>query len=72
MATDRFSTSEAAAYVGVAVPTLKAWHRRGVGPAWLKLERRVVYNRADLDEYMAARRRGGDSNTTAFIGGTGR
>lgn len=57
---NRLDTPEAARYLGVAEPTIKAWRRRGTGPVWLKLGRRVVYDRADLDEFMAARRRGGD------------
>lgn len=57
----RLSTDQAAEYLGVAIPTIKAWRRRGTGPQWLKLGRRVLYDRTDLDRYMAARRHGGEA-----------
>lgn len=65
MTTDRLSSPEAARYLGLSEVTIKTWRRRGTGPAWLKLGRRVVYDRTDLDKFMAARRRGGDSETAA-------
>ncbi|GGA69080.1 hypothetical protein GCM10011521_04110 [Arenimonas soli] len=53
----RLSEREAAAYLGVrSERTLQDWRQRGVGPAYAKLGRRVLYSVADLDDYWAAGR----------------
>ncbi len=54
--------SEAAAYIGMSVPFLRADRCRGhignrtPGPAYFKLGRRVRYAIADLDAWLAAHR----------------
>lgn len=53
----RLSEREAAAYLGpVTVRTLQDWRLKGVGPAYTKLGRRVAYDVADLDSFIAAAR----------------
>ncbi len=53
----RLSEREAAAYLGpVGVRTLQDWRLRGVGPAYSKLGKRVVYDTTDLDAFLAAGR----------------
>jgi len=37
--------------------TLATWRATGRGPAFIKLGRRVFYSRADLDAWIASRRR---------------
>lgn len=44
--------AEAADYVGVAVASLYCYRSRGVGPRSLKVGGRVLYRRADLDEWV--------------------
>ena len=52
------STPEAAAYIGVAPDTLKAWRTRGRGPVFAKFgagrSAKVVYRIVDLDAFVAA------------------
>lgn len=58
----RLNTAEAAAYLGVTVATLRAWRLRGVhdpntGPRFIRISPTlVVYDCADLDEYVAGKR----------------
>lgn len=47
---------EAAAYTGLALPTLNAMRHLGTGPAFVRVSpRRVVYELAALREYMTTR-----------------
>lgn len=53
----RISEREAARYLGVKNErTLQDWRHRRVGPSYAKLGRRVVYDVADLDAFLAANR----------------
>jgi hypothetical protein len=46
---------EAGRYIGVAsARTLQDWRFRGVGPKYYKLGKRVIYDSADLDLFLAA------------------
>jgi excisionase family DNA binding protein len=55
-APDRMPTAAAAEYLGMSPTTLETWRSTGRYPLkFIKLGRRVLYNRADLDEFMAAR-----------------
>jgi predicted DNA-binding transcriptional regulator AlpA len=56
------STPAAAAYVGLSPATLETLRTRGGGPAFMKLGRRVVYTRKDLDHWLADRRRSSTSD----------
>jgi hypothetical protein len=56
-ASRRISEREAASYLGpVRVRTLQAWRMQGVGPPYSKLGKRVAYDVADLDAFIAAQR----------------
>ena len=50
-------TPEAAAYCGSAASTFEKLRVHGGGPVYVKLGRRVVYDPADLDAWIASRRR---------------
>jgi hypothetical protein len=49
-------TVAAAKLIGLAVATLAKLRCLGGGPAYLKLGRKVVYRRADLADWLGARR----------------
>ena len=51
-------TRQAAAYVGLSVKTLEKLRVTGRGPRYAKAGRRVIYDRRDLDKWVAARKRG--------------
>ena len=53
----RLRTPAAAAYVGLTKSTLEKLRLTSNGPAFLKLGRTVVYDVADLDSWLASRRR---------------
>jgi hypothetical protein len=42
--------------------TLEGWRLRGGGPRFLKIGRRVIYRRRDLDNWLAARERASTSD----------
>lgn len=45
---------EAAEFLNIPANTLKYWQKVGLGPAWVKMEGTIRYNRADLEEYVRA------------------
>lgn len=49
------STKEAADFLGLGKGTLEVWRCKGRGPKFVKIARRVVYRRSDLEEYVAKR-----------------
>ena len=51
------STPEAADYLGVSVSFLNKLRITGGGPSYVKLGRRVLYPKADLDSWLEACRR---------------
>ena len=51
------STREAAAYLGLSPRTLDRYRVNGAGPAFHRLGGRVRYRRADIDAWVAERRR---------------
>ena len=53
---DLMNPAMAAVFIGLAVATLAKLHCLGGGPAYLKLGRKVVYRRADLADWLGARR----------------
>ena len=56
---------EAARYLGLSVSTLAKMRLRGDGPPYSKAGPRIViYDRADLDEWLAANRRQSTSDET--------
>lgn len=58
-------TQEAAEYCGSSVSTFEKLRLYGGGPRYVKLGRRVVYDPADLDTWLAANRRTSTSDTGA-------
>lgn len=52
----RFSTEAAARYLGISVPLLKKLRRFNKGPSFIRISRRIVYDVADLDAYLASQR----------------
>jgi len=50
------SPTEAARYLGLAVSTLAKMRCWGGSPTFVRLGRKIGYPRADLDEWLAARR----------------
>ena len=60
-----FRTPEAAAYIRLSASTLAKMRVRGDGPAYIKAGRAVLYDRRDLDAWLAAHRRRSTSEYTA-------
>jgi|TARA_B100000315_G_scaffold31795_1_gene26823 predicted DNA-binding transcriptional regulator AlpA len=58
----KFRTTDAAGYCGMAKSTLEKLRVTGGGPPYLKIGRTVVYNVADLDEWLATKRRSSTSD----------
>ncbi len=42
----------AAAHLKVSVRCLEDWRKRGVGPKWRKVGKRVIYQISDVDAYL--------------------
>jgi predicted DNA-binding transcriptional regulator AlpA len=59
----RLSTEAAASYTGLSASTLSKLRVFGGGPRYLKLGRRVAYDVADLDAWLASKRRISTSET---------
>ena len=56
------STPEAASYCGSSASTFAKLRLYGGGPYYVKLGRRVVYDRADLDQWLTSNRRASTSD----------
>ena len=52
----RLNTNEAARYCGLAKATLDQLRTKGGGPPYYKLGRKVVYDTADLDHWLAGQK----------------
>lgn len=50
------SASEIAAGTGISVNTWRHWHKNKIGPPAYKLNGRVVYDPAEVDAWIRARR----------------
>lgn len=57
-------TPDAAAYCGSSSSTFEKLRLQGGGPRYVKIGRRVVYDPADLDQWLAENRRRSTSETT--------
>ena len=57
------NTPAAAAYCGSSASTFTKLRLYGGGPVYIKIGRRVVYDPADLDRWLASRRRISTSQT---------
>jgi excisionase family DNA binding protein len=51
-------TRQAAAYLGLSLKTLEKLRVTGRGPRFAKAGRKVIYDRRDLDRWVAALKRG--------------
>lgn len=58
-------TRDAAEYCGSSASTFEKLRLYGGGPQYVKLGRRVVYDPADLDAWLAANRRASTSDEIA-------
>jgi predicted DNA-binding transcriptional regulator AlpA len=58
----RLPVRDAADYVGLSCSTLNKLRLYGGGPVFLKLGRRVAYDVADLDAWLASKRRSSTSD----------
>jgi len=67
----RLTTGAAASYLGLSAATLEKFRCSGGGPKFLKLGRAVRYDRADLDDWLASRRRCSTSDPGANPANTG-
>jgi hypothetical protein len=64
-ADEKFNETAAAQYIfgpGGSERTLQGWRSRGFGPRFLKLGRRIVYRRRELDAWLAGRERASTSD----------
>jgi predicted DNA-binding transcriptional regulator AlpA len=53
---EKLTPPEAARHLGLAPSTLAKMRCRGGSPTFLRLGRKIVYVRADLDEWLSGRR----------------
>ena len=51
---DRLTAKKAAGYLGLKPGTLAAWRWRGIGPAYIKIGRRIRYELSALDAFLQA------------------
>lgn len=66
--TTLLTVDEAAAYLRLSIDTLGRMRVRGGGPAFLKLgPKRVLYDQADLNRWLATRRRFSTNQTSSPI-----
>jgi predicted DNA-binding transcriptional regulator AlpA len=62
---DILLTPEASIYIRAGESTLEKWRLRGDGPPFIRIgSRKIGYLRADLDQWLASRRRGSTSEPT--------
>ena len=64
-AIQRLRPPQAAEYLGgLSTSTLAKWRVSGFGPRYLRVGARIVYERADLDDWLNSRRRRHTSDST--------
>ncbi|CAN5307378.1 hypothetical protein BH11PSE2_BH11PSE2_08690 [soil metagenome] len=68
IATLPLAVEAAARHVGLSASTLNKLRVFGGGPVFLKLGRRVAYDVADLDAWLASKRRRSTSDNGALVG----
>jgi hypothetical protein len=56
MTSTLLTLDEAAAFLRTPVATLRYWRHLGIGPDGFRLGRRVMYQRADLEGWVARQR----------------
>jgi len=55
-APEPLTEAEAAARLGLKIPTLRAWRHRGVGPTFVRLGRAIRYLPSDIEQYLSENR----------------
>ena len=65
---DRLNTSEAAKYVGLSKSTLDKLRVFGGGPRYIKALSKILYDVADLDAWLNARKRSSTSEYSVSAG----
>ena len=63
----RLFRDEAATYLGISIFTLNAWESEGRAPPSIRVGRRSVYLRSDLDRFMAARQQQSQLDTESAV-----
>jgi predicted DNA-binding transcriptional regulator AlpA len=63
----RLRTADAAAYCASSKSTFEKYRLTGEGPAYIKIGRVVVYDRDDLDTWLASHRRMSTSEQGAAL-----
>lgn len=63
----KLNVDEAATYIGLSPSTLNKLRVFGGGPVFLKLGRRVAYDVADLDTWLASKRRRSTSDRGSSV-----
>lgn len=48
------NTADVAEYLGTTPSVLAQWRHRGIGPRFIKVGRKVMYDMADLNEWLTA------------------
>jgi predicted DNA-binding transcriptional regulator AlpA len=56
--------------IGIKAKTLDNWRSTGGGPPYYKIGGRVVYDDAEVDDWLAARRRTSTSGTSDTVRAT--
>lgn len=56
MSDDLLTTKQLAEYLGVTARTLELWRETRVGPAWVRVGRKVRYRREDVEAWLESRR----------------
>jgi DNA-binding transcriptional MerR regulator len=56
------SSADVAKVLDVSQRTLEFWRSAGIGPAYVKVGKRVRYRPADVEAYVEAQRQGGDAS----------
>ena len=59
-------SKEAARYLGVSPLTLEKWRHLGQGPAFFRINRLILYDRHNLDAFMARHRYEPDGSPRVF------
>ena len=59
------TSGELALRLGIAAQTLAVWRLRGIGPRFLKLGSRVMYDPQDVSAWLNSRRRESTSDDGA-------
>jgi predicted DNA-binding transcriptional regulator AlpA len=61
--TEYLLPNQLASHWGVSANTLRKWRWEGKGPRFVKLGRKVVYRRTDIDAFANAQLRNSTSDT---------